>query len=173
MNWTAKFSSRGLVLAAVQIVLVVSVAAKFSMDRARLPRIWVKTQSIDPYLPIRGRYIAMRLTVNVDSVGAGLGRKPYRSFFHARIFDKDGRLAAEERPNDESEDVWVDESRQGGEFTLQQPILFFLPEHAPDLMSLARNGELWAEVTVPESGLPRPIRLGIKRGGSFEPIEAK
>jgi hypothetical protein len=165
------FSRKGLVLAVVQVVLVVSVAAKFSMDRARLPRIWVKTQSIDPYLPIRGRYIAMRLTVNVDSAGAG--HKPYRSFFHARIFDNDGRLAAEERPNDESSDVWVDESRQGGEFTLQQPILFFLPEHAPDLVSLARNGELWAEVTVPDTGLPRPIRLGIEKDGNFVPIEAK
>ena len=173
MNRTSNFSRKGLVLAAVQIVLVVSVAAKFSMDRARLPRIWVKTQSIDPYLPIRGRYIAMRLTVNVDGAGFGVGHKANRAFFHARIFDKDGRLAAEERPNDESADVWVDESRQGGEFTLQQPILFFLPEHAPDLMSLARNGELWAEVTVPDSGIPRPIRLGIKRGGSFVPMEAR
>ena len=165
------FSRKGLVLAAMQIVVVMSVAAKFSVDRARLPSIWVKTQSIDPYLPIRGRYIAMRLTVNVES--AGVGQKPYRSFFHARVFAKDGRLAAEERPNDENSDVWVDESRQGGEFTLQQPILFFLPEHAPELLSLARNGELWAEVTVPDSGLPRPIRLAIKHGGSFTPIEAK
>jgi hypothetical protein len=165
------FSRKGLVLALVQIVLVVSVAAKFSIDRARLPRIWVKTQSVDPYLPVRGRYIAMRLTVDVENMGGG--HKPYRSIFHARIFDKDGHLAAEERPNDENSDVWVDQSRQSGEFTLQQPILFFLPEHAPDLMSLARNGELWAEVTVPDSGLPRPIRLGIKRGGSFIPIEAR
>ncbi len=165
------FSRKGLVLAVVQIVLVVSVAAKFSMDRAQLPRIWVKTQSIDPYLPIRGRYIAMRLTVNVENATGP--HKTYRSFFHARIFDRDGHLAAEERPNDDSSDVWVDESRQGGEFTLQPQISFFLPEHAPDLMSLARNGELWAEVTVPESGLPRPIRLGIKRGGSFVPIETR
>jgi len=28
-------------------------------------------------------------------------------------------------------------------------------------------------VTVPEDGMPRPIRLAIKRGGSFVPIEAK
>jgi hypothetical protein len=159
------FSRKGLLLAVLQIVLVVSVAAKFSMDRTRYQRIWVKTQSIDPYLPIRGRYIAMRLTV----------LKAYRPFLHARLFVKDGRLMAEERPNESSE-VWVDESRQGGEFALQQPILFFLPEHSKneqELMAAARNGELWAEVTVPNNGLPRPIRLAIKHGEQFVPIEAK
>ena len=40
-------------------------------------------------------------------------------------------------------------------------------------MTAARNGELWAEVTVPESGMPRPIRLGIKHGDTFTPIEAR
>jgi hypothetical protein len=115
----------------------------------------------------------MRLTVNVENAAGP--RKAYRPFLHARLFVKDGRLMAEERPNESSE-VWVDESRQGGEFALQQPILFFLPEHSKneqELMAAARNGELWAEVTVPNNGLPRPIRLAIKHGEQFVPIEAK
>ena len=168
------FSRKGLVLAVLQVVLVVSVAAKFSIDRARYQRVWVRTQSIDPYLPIRGRYIAMRLTVNVENVAGP--HKAYRPFLHARLFVKDGRLMAEQRPNDESSDVWVDDSRQGGEFALQQPILFFLPEHTKneqELTTAARSGELWAEVTVPDAGMPRPIRLGIKQGERFVPIESK
>jgi hypothetical protein len=168
------FSRKGLVLAVLQVVLVVSVAAKFSIDRARYPRIWVKTQSIDPYLPIRGRYIAMRLTVDVE--GSVVAHKTSHAFFHARLYVKNGRLTAQEAPSDESTEIFVEESRQGGEFSLQQPILFFLPEHVAnekDLMAAAHGGELWAEVTVPEDGMPRPVRLAIKRGESFVPIEAR
>ncbi len=167
------FSRKGLVLAIVQVVLVVSVAAKFSIDRARLPRVWVKTQSVDPYLPVRGRYIAMRLTVGVENPAA---HEKTRAFPLGKLVVRGGRLIAEEVTDESSylsSDIWIEEDRHGGEFTLQQPILFFLPEHAPELLSVARNGELWAEVTVPGSGMPRPIRLGIKKGAEFVPIEAR
>ncbi|HUE42494.1 MAG TPA: hypothetical protein VMP12_02970 [Candidatus Sulfotelmatobacter sp.] len=168
-------SRKALALAALQLVLVASPYAKFKIDRARYPRVWVKTQSIDPYLPIRGRYIAMRLTVKDENPPVvGKANVP---FFKARLSVKDGHLVAENAPNGADSVVWLDvNTRRGGEITLQQPILFFLPEHAEnaqDLMTAARNGELWAEVTVPEVGLPRPIRVGIKRGDSFTPIEAK
>jgi hypothetical protein len=169
------FSRKGLALAALQFVLVASPYAKFRADRARYPRIWVKTQSVDPYLPIRGRYIAMRLTVEVANPPvAGKANVP---FFTARLFVKDGHLMAESAPDRVESRVWLDvNTRRGAEITLQQPILFFLPEHAGNvtgLMTAARNGELWAEVTVPEVGMPRPIRVGIKSGESFTPIEAK
>jgi hypothetical protein len=54
-----------------------------------------------------------------------------------------------------------------------EPVLFFLPEHAMDPWSQAKGGELWAEVTLPRKGPPRPIRLAIKRGDTFTPLEAK
>ena len=56
---------------------------------------------------------------------------------------------------------------------LSDPVLFFLPEHATDPWQQARGGELWAEVTVPASGPPRPIRLAIKHGDLFTPLEIK
>jgi hypothetical protein len=169
------FSWKGIALAALQFVLVASPYAKFQADRARYPRVWVKTQSYDPSLPIRGRYIAMRLTVDVENPPVvGKANVP---FFIARIFVRDGHLMAAGAPNAGSSGVWVSVSTRGGvEATLQQPILFFLPEHAEnanELMTAARNGELWGEVTVPESGMPRPLRLGIKHGESFTPIEAR
>lgn len=40
-------------------------------------------------------------------------------------------------------------------------------------MSTAGGGELWAEVTVPKNGPPRPIRLAVKKGNSFTPLEIK
>lgn len=171
------FSRRGLALAALQVILVGSLFAKFVVDRARCPRVWVKTEIFDPYLPIRGRYLAMRLPVQVVNAAPTTGREPNGRFFSARLFVVDGHLAAERLSANTGSGVWITAAdRHSDEYVVQQPTLFFLPEHAgsvPDLTSAARSGELWAEVTVPKSGLPRPIRLGIKRGDSLTPIEAK
>jgi hypothetical protein len=57
----------------------------------------------------------------------------------------------------------------------QQPrrerIAYFIPEHVPD-PSIRRPGEeLWAEVTLPEKGPPRPVRLGVKKDGVLTPLE--
>ena len=57
--------------------------------------------------------------------------------------------------------------------TLSEPVLFFLSEHASDPWERAKGGELWAEVTLPKEGPPRPIRLAVKRGDSFAPLEIK
>jgi hypothetical protein len=46
---------------------------------------------------------------------------------------------------------------------LAEPVAFFIPEHIPDPSRL-QGEELWAEVTIPKKGLPRPIRLGVKKG---------
>ena len=53
---------------------------------------------------------------------------------------------------------------RGGDISvLSSPVVFFLPEHAEG-PQLGRNTELWAEVTVPKKGPPRPIQLAIKQG---------
>ena len=53
---------------------------------------------------------------------------------------------------------------------LAGPLAYFIPEHAVD-PSRTRPGEtLWAEVTLPPTGAPRPIRLGLKRGEAIEPV---
>jgi hypothetical protein len=59
------------------------------------------------------------------------------------------------------------------EVWLMQPVLYFLPEHAENPTQMARGGELWAEVTVPKAGPPRPIRLAVKRGDSFTPLDIR
>jgi hypothetical protein len=53
-------------------------------------------------------------------------------------------------------------------------VLYFVPEHEQmfEKNRLAANApELWAEVTIPHAGPPRPIRLGVKKDGKIEPIE--
>jgi hypothetical protein len=52
-------------------------------------------------------------------------------------------------------------------------VLFFVPEHpiALDSFRFGPNpGELWAEVTIPHAGPPRPIQLGIKKDGRIQAV---
>ena len=48
--------TKGLLVAALQLMIVGSLAAKYAHDRATRPRVWVKVGYYDPDLPIRGRY---------------------------------------------------------------------------------------------------------------------
>lgn len=120
---------KGLLLAAVQCLMVLSLTGKLLYDRATCPRVWVRTAPWDPSLPIRGRYLALQL---VPEPGA-----PY--------FTE----------------------------TNQQRVLFFVPEHSLPFETPRAGSnapEVWAEVTVPRKGPPRPIRLGLKKSGNMEPV---
>jgi len=120
---------KGLLLGMLQCLLVLSLTGKLMYDRATRPRVWVKTAPWDPSLPIRGRYLALRLQPAAD----------------AGYFQE----------------------------TNAQRVLFFVPEHMTEVETLRNRGdalEIWAEVTIPRKGPPRPIRLGIKRAGQIEPV---
>lgn len=156
---------RGLLLGAIQCVLVVSLGAKLLVDRARLPRVWVRTAPIDPDLPIRGRYVRLRLETRGDGflqdtafrfvqVGA---RLEVRGDSLVAIADARGPIA-----------VTVSDS---GRIRLAEPVAYFIPEHVPDPSRRAPGEELWVEVTVPRAGPPRPLRLGVRRGGDVTPLD--
>ena len=112
---------RGIALAVLQCLLVLSVAGKYAWDREHLPRAWVKTAPVDPNRPIRGRYVSLRLVPS-------------------------------------------------GMVTLADSVAYFIPEHAGDVTRLKPGEELWVEVSVPPSGAPRPLRLGVKRDGVLTPL---
>ena len=124
-----KSLQKGLLVAALQCAIALSLSGKLLYDRATCPRVWVKTERWDPSLPIRGRYLALRLA---PETGA-----PHFS-------------------------------RTNGE-----RVLFFVPERTLPLETMRGPGapEVWAEVTVPRKGPPRPIRLGLKKSGQIEPVE--
>jgi hypothetical protein len=122
-------TNKGLILAALQCALVLSLSGKLLYDRQTCPRVWLLTTQYDPNLPIRGRYLALRLVA------------PRGSEFFAQT-----------------------EGRQ---------VLFFLPEKSQQFESVRTGSELWAEVTIPRKGPPRPIRLAVKKDGRMEVIEAK
>jgi hypothetical protein len=57
--------------------------------------------------------------------------------------------------------------------TSNQRVVFFVPEHPARFESpgFGPNApELWAEVTIPRQGPPRPIQLGIKKDGQIQPV---
>jgi hypothetical protein len=59
-----------MLLAGVHLALALSLAGKFSWDRARLPRVWAAARTVDRNQPIRGRYLHLQL--EVDLTGSGV-----------------------------------------------------------------------------------------------------
>jgi hypothetical protein len=171
--------TKGLILAAIQLAIVASLGAKLAIDRARLPRVWAKVRSYDPDLPIRGRYLALQLAVQMQPAGEGGVKTPKPetkvpcASLSGNLAARNGQLAA--TPAEYGHGVLLTGclAPNSTEVWLVEPVLYFLPEHAENPMQTARGGELWAEVTVPKAGPPRPIRLAVKRGNSFTPLEIK
>jgi hypothetical protein len=146
---------RGLAVALIHSVIVLSVAGKYAFDRDRLPRVWVKTAPVDPNLPIRGRYVALLLEVHAaDNLALG-GR--------AQLSIDNGKLTAK-RVERDGLMVW----RRGASWVLTEPVAFFIPEHAADPSRRAAGEELWVEVSLPDRGMPRPIGLAVKKDGEFK-----
>ena len=171
--------TKGLILAGIQLAIVASLGAKLAIDRARLPRVWAKVRSYDPDLPIRGRYLALQLLVQMQPGGEGGAKMPRPESkvpcgsASGKLLAINGQLAA--TPAEYGRGVLLTTclAPNSTEVWLMQPVLYFLPEHAENPMQKARGGELWAEVTVPKAGPPRPIRLAVKKGNSFTPLEIK
>jgi hypothetical protein len=57
-------SAASLALLIVQLALVSTIAAKYLYQRWTCPRVWTRAAAIDPLLPMRGRYLALELTVD-------------------------------------------------------------------------------------------------------------
>jgi hypothetical protein len=164
---------KGLILAGAQLALVASLAAKYAIGRARLPRVWVQTVAYDPNLPIRGRYLSVQLCVSPEDAHGS----PWNSSAEMRdvtLNIRDGHLVANPADHPTGLHVNLRIVNQGEPVTaLMEPVAFFLPEHAMDPSVRRAGEELWMEVTVPKTGPPRPIQLAIKRGENFTPLGTK
>ena len=60
--------NRGLILLAVQVVLVLALLGSTSTNGRFTRRVWVRTSQVDPSLPLRGRYLALSLAVDACSL---------------------------------------------------------------------------------------------------------
>jgi len=166
--------AKGLVVAGVQVLLVASVGAKYLYDRANYPRVWAATAPYDPDLPIRGRYVS--IAVLVDTKRSAPAAQPQAAkgpdYFLGRLEVQGERLVAIEDPEGKH---WVS-SRRCGEaqcWQLTDPLAYFIPEHVVDPSRRPAGESLWVEVTVPPTGAPRPIQLGVKKDGALTPLELR
>ncbi len=205
------FPLASIAVLVIQLALVCSIAAKYLYQRSVCPRVWVRTVAYDPDLVLRGRYLSLQLPVDgcqstlptaADAVmprdinGVPTGKRytirngiPVPLQFKARLKVEGNRLLAVRVPESEESYVgqWIFVLPSAGCDTmrLQDPVSFYLPEHAQD-PTPARQGhwdtqskqwisdpnapELWVEVTVPPQGPPRPIQLALKENGVWKPI---
>ena len=156
--------ARGIAIATVQAMLVVAVAGWFLYERDTLPRAWALTAGVDPQLPIRGRYVELRLVINLRGSPAALQEARERQVGWAVPQAEGGHLSGDVlQAGDSAGSAYLSYDAQRKHWLLWQPVAFFLSEHEPDPTRLAAGDELWAEVTVPSRGAPRPIRLEVRR----------
>lgn len=178
-NW-----QKGLVVAVVHVLIVLSLGGKLLYDRAHRPRLWVRTASVDPDLPIRGRYFTLRLEVLAPDFHVTAVRPPapdvtgvkpntsWPQYFNENVDLQvvNGQLLARRTDRLTGNTVQWWPIRPGRDaFLLYPSLAFFIPEHA-ETPHLNPGDELWAEVTIPRKGPPRPIQLAVKHGTKWTPL---
>lgn len=166
-----------ITLLLIQSAIALSVAGTYALDRITKPRVWVRAQQFDPSTPLRGRYLALRLSVDGCSLpGSGIASSDaYNGFegmpsrkrigvWPVTLSAESGQLAvhAVAKPSpDNSSSVSLWSGQDCHNASLDQSVDFFLPEHAASPVPQSHDASLWVEVTVPSSGPPRPIQLAV------------
>ena len=153
-------STRGLLLAGLQLLLLLGVGGKLALDRARYPSVWVPTVPVDPSDPFRGRYVRLQVAVTPR----GTLEEPASS--RVRLVVEGDSLVA--YPSELPGAVLLRAApwRDTTFAVISTPLAFFIPEDIPDPSILPVTQRLWVEVTVPPRGPPRPIRLAVREDGS-------
>jgi hypothetical protein len=189
-----KIPKTSIVLLAIQLALVSSIAAKYLYQRSTCARVWTRTAAYDPDMPMRGRYLSLRLTV--DGCQSTLPSALHATFprnsdgttkstgftvnwqgavqFRAKLKVEKNKLLAIRIPEadltSKGEMVWAMPGSACDAMRLQEPVDFYIAEHAADPSRLKPGQELWIEVTVPPNGPPRPIQLALKDNGAWKPL---
>jgi hypothetical protein len=163
---------KGLIVALLHILIVLSLGGKFLYDRTHRPRVWVKTGSIDPDLPIRGRYLTLSLEVHAPEL-ARLRTAPNYNWQSVVLAVENGELVAHSVDTPSGMSIGTGAKTptpaQDDLYFLSPAVDLFIPEHA-ETPHPTRDDEVWAEVTIPRKGPPRPIQLAIKHGSQWMPL---
>ena len=165
--WRQPPRGAGLLLALLQGGLLLAVASLDQIENATQPRGWARTVPVDPDLPIRGRYVTFVLQVPAEGVSSAA------SFASVELRVRDGRVVAgpASRGGGNPRNAALQKGGGSPSALLGEPLAFFLPEHSADPSQRLADETLWAEVTLPRNGPPRPLRLGVERQpGRIEPL---
>jgi uncharacterized membrane-anchored protein len=174
---------KGLFVAGLHVALVAGLGAKLVVDRATLPHVWARAAPVDPNLPIRGRYVSLRLEV-AEAPGLVMPAprtvtSPTGTSFQlpealwATLKTQDGKLVAEPSTEWDGRPIMARQRDGLTVIALREPVAYFIPEGVPDPSIRAAGEELWVEVTIPHRGGPRPIRLGVKKDGVLTPLDLR
>ncbi|MEO8139151.1 MAG: hypothetical protein ABI742_05870 [Gemmatimonadota bacterium] len=151
-----KPSGRGIWLMLIHLLLALAIFAKLGFDRATLPRVWARTVAVDPDDPFRGRYIRLWLdATDVRAAGDSIGP--------VEFFVSDGQLKVRKAAGWSGFPIRQPAPPQARGVVVDEPLAYFVPEKVRDPSRLDAGQELWAEVSVPHHGLPRPIRLEVRQ----------
>ncbi len=170
MNLTRKQAAA--VLLGAQLVLVLSIGAKYLYERKTRPRVWARAAQFDPEQPLRGRYLALQLIMNA----CALPKESFRAYgpgfggeWTVAVEARNGRLVAVANPtvpqNAEHLVTWREDGCERAR--LRESLEYFIPDTARGPFPLKPGQELWVEVTVPAEGPPRPIQLALSDAGGF------
>lgn len=174
--------TKALLLLGIQLGLLLGLGGKYLVERRTRPRFWLKTAPVDPNLPIRGRYVSLRVEVLVR--GAEMAEEPRtgerwfmgRRQIPVRLVPEDGALIAHAQSEFSQNTQWAtlsegQRSAPKEAWVVQlEPLAYFIPEGVPDPSLRAPGEELWVEATLPRKGPLRPIRLAVKKAGRLEPL---
>jgi hypothetical protein len=158
-----KLLYRGIAVAVLQCLLVLSLAGKYAFDRDHLPRVWVRAVPVVPNLPMRGRYVRLNLELDVPP-------QTKSGWLWATLSVRQGRLFAKPVSFDTGLQISPMSNDRWG---IVEPIAFFIPARLPDPSRRPPGEELWAEVSVPGRGKPRPIRLAVRKNGVLTPLQMR
>ncbi|HVN92191.1 MAG TPA: hypothetical protein VMT38_00770 [Terracidiphilus sp.] len=191
-------SGVSVALLVFQLLVVSSVAGKYLWQRWRCPRVWTRAAAFDPVLPMRGRYLSLRLTVDgcqstlpsakfanfPRDVNGAIKPGPYvlrpqPVYFRANLKVENNQLVALRPEGVEfggAEDSTVGQEISAppgapcNQMQVADPVDFYIADTAKSPLPLTAGRELWIEVTVPPKGPPRPLALAVKDNGVWKPL---
>lgn len=158
----------GVFLALVQAGLLLLVGLTFWMERLTAPRLWALAQPVDPNLPIRGRYVSLRLLVPLS------GNATSETTTQSVTLQAQGDRLVAQNDGDGERYPGALIRRDGQALVeLSEPLALFIPPDVNDPSRRPSTDPLWVEVTLPRSGPPRPIQLGVVREGRVRPLSLR
>jgi hypothetical protein len=166
----------GLILLFVQLLLVLSVAGKYLYERQTRPRVWTRATTYDPNLPLRGRYLALRLVLNACGLprDAVIPSYPHGTswVWNVSLTASGGKLVphVENSPSRGLGTLTLPHDQPCDRANLNIQELLFISDRVQLSLPLKPGQDLWVEVTVPSSGPPRPIRVALASADGFHPL---
>jgi hypothetical protein len=183
---------RGFLLLAIQATMVLSVAAKYEWERHTCPTVWVRAEPFgldaDHMRTISGEGRYGRLQLHVDGCGLSTANVETEPDYgnvesshkvlktNVRTIARGGNLVAVDAGTLQAADV------QEVQWDLRQPctearlleiVDVYLPQNVQVPYTVPAGATLWALVTVPKSGPPRPVQLATSDAQGFHPWKAQ